>query len=296
MIAKLIVRGPSRGEALAKLRTALESYEIAGPSTNIEFLKNLCKSPDFINGEVETGYIDKHRNELFPTNAVEPEVFVQAALGILDQERRQTSGSDDISEGPTIIGFNPGYQSREFKLSELPSDPNASEEPSSAHVLLQQKSPNTFHATVNGNTFQDVRVTHKTLHNSSGGSSTIQLRSFFPHTRVETTVVPTVEGPVHVFHHGRHFKLQRVAPRFLAEALGKKEAANSVLAPMPCKILRVDVEEDQKVSKDQVLVVIESMKMETTIRSPQDGTVERVVHKQGVSCLSVPCVSFLASK
>ena len=59
--------------------------------------------------------------------------------------------------------------------------------------------------------------------------------------------------------------------------------ANSVLAPMPCKVLRVEVKEGAKVTKDQVLVVIESMKMETQIKSPQDGIVAKIVHRQGVS-------------
>lgn len=57
-----------------------------------------------------------------------------------------------------------------------------------------------------------------------------------------------------------------------------------MLAPMPCKVLRVEVHEGDMVAKDQVLVVIESMKMETVIRSPQAGRVKKVVHGQGV-CL-----------
>jgi 3-methylcrotonyl-CoA carboxylase alpha subunit len=57
-----------------------------------------------------------------------------------------------------------------------------------------------------------------------------------------------------------------------------------VLAPMPCKVLRVEVKEGQTVKRDQPLVVIESMKMETVIRSPVDGVVKRVVHGKGDLC------------
>ena len=57
-----------------------------------------------------------------------------------------------------------------------------------------------------------------------------------------------------------------------------------MLAPMPCKVLRVEVKEGDVVSKDQALVVIESMKMETVIRSPEEGKVVRkIVHGKGVS-------------
>ena len=52
---------------------------------------------------------------------------------------------------------------------------------------------------------------------------------------------------------------------------------------MPCKVLRMDVKEGDVVKKDQVLAVIESMKMETVIRSPVDGVIARVVRKEGVS-------------
>ena len=65
MIAKLIIQGPDRHAALQKMKTALEEYEIAGPITNIEFVKRMCVSPRFVAGEVETGYIEKNKDELF---------------------------------------------------------------------------------------------------------------------------------------------------------------------------------------------------------------------------------------
>ena len=58
------------------------------------------------------------------------------------------------------------------------------------------------------------------------------------------------------------------------------------MAPMPCKVLRVDVKEGEEVKRDQPLVVIESMKMETVIRAPHDGVIAKVVHGAGVSCIS----------
>ena len=57
MIAKLVVHGRDRTEALRKLRTALEEYRVVGVSTNIEFLRTLAGNQAFIAGEVETGFI-----------------------------------------------------------------------------------------------------------------------------------------------------------------------------------------------------------------------------------------------
>lgn len=57
MISKLVVRGKDRNEALRVLRKALAEFEVVGLNTNIEFLKLLASHPSFIDGDVETGFI-----------------------------------------------------------------------------------------------------------------------------------------------------------------------------------------------------------------------------------------------
>ena len=57
MIAKLVVHGRDRTEALRMLRKALEEYQVVGVATNVEFLRTLAGNHSFIEGEVETGFI-----------------------------------------------------------------------------------------------------------------------------------------------------------------------------------------------------------------------------------------------
>ena len=57
MIAKLVVHGADRTEALRALRVALEEYQVVGVTTNIPFLRALASHPAFIAAEVETGFI-----------------------------------------------------------------------------------------------------------------------------------------------------------------------------------------------------------------------------------------------
>lgn len=57
MIAKLVVHGRDRTEALRMLRGALDDYKVVGVSTNVEFLRTLAGNQAFIDGEVETGFI-----------------------------------------------------------------------------------------------------------------------------------------------------------------------------------------------------------------------------------------------
>ncbi|CAK9832079.1 Methylcrotonoyl-CoA carboxylase subunit alpha, mitochondrial, partial [Anthophora retusa] len=83
MIAKLIVWGRNREEALAILRLKLNDYNIAGLDTNIEFIKDLCSHSDFRRGQVHTGFIEEHRRELLPKLHVPSEIAAQAALATI---------------------------------------------------------------------------------------------------------------------------------------------------------------------------------------------------------------------
>lgn len=272
MIAKLIVRAPTREEALYKLKDSLEQYEIAGPITNIEFLKKSCVSPDFVDGKVETGYIEKHREELFKREPPQPEVYAQAALGLLHQEVKNLAQPGIFGMPGTSVGFNPVYQQREFHLANLLPDGKPDGSPITVKVL--QTKPGSFDVTVNDVQFSGV--------GSNSASKTVT--SFFPHTRIETSFIRD-EDRLILFQQGKQYRLQLAVPKWAEKALGIKDVTNSVLAPMPCKVLRVEVKEGDQVKKDQPLVVIESMKMETVIRSPQNGTISKVMHKQGVSVL-----------
>jgi 3-methylcrotonyl-CoA carboxylase alpha subunit len=274
MIAKLIVQGPTREAAIQKLRAALEEYEVAGPITNIEFLKKICVSTDFIAGNVETGYIQKHHAELFTPEPPAPEVYAQAALGLALQEI--SSSNRDAFSGPpiTAVGFGIGFQRREVHLVDIPADGTTNTQP--VNVTIHQTAPSKFDITVGSQTYTNVTSTFSPSSNT--------LSTYFPHTRLSTTFIRDSDR-LTLFQQGRQYRLQLASPKWAEKALGVKDVTNSVLAPMPCKVLRVEVKEGDEVKKDQPLVVIESMKMETVIRSPIDGIVERVVHKAGVSLI-----------
>ena len=127
MIAKLIVRGDTREQAIAKLESALRAFEIVGVSTNVEFLKRLCQTPAFVEGDVETGFIDKWRDALFKPRHISDEVFAQAALGVLSLQLKdakphgQTLGFGDASatsERKMAFKVLDGYSEKEGEVVE----------------------------------------------------------------------------------------------------------------------------------------------------------------------------------
>ncbi len=274
MIAKLIVNGPSRTIAIQKLHAALEEYEIAGLVTNVEFLKRVCKNAAFLAGDVETGFISKQKEDLFAEVPIAPEVYAQAALGSFNLSAaalQHSRASSTISQS----GFISTSQNRSFTF--IPKRNDGKSEVAETKVHLKKLDTGLFDITIDGTTYHSVA--------SSWDQTSRTVTSFFPHTRLETRLIDH-EDSLTLFQRGEQYRLQLATPKWVEKALGIKDTAHSVLAPMPCKILRVEAKAGDRVKKDQVLVVIESMKMETVIRSPQDGVISRVVHQQGVGVLS----------
>ena len=289
MIAKLIVRGETREDALRKMAAALQDYEVAGPVTNIDFLKRICKSADFISGSVETGYIDKHREELFPDISISPEVLAEAAIASFlhhsSSKKVTLSASAWQLPAPSTSWLNTSsdFQPRTFNFHSASFEPGPGKTPHILTVNVQQTAPGTFSVSTALNSEpMEVR--------SSFDSQASTLTTYFPHTRHTSRIVfqPPATGPtntqetIHLFTPHGSFLLVSPPPSFLAKALGLRESANSLLSPMPAKILRVLVKAGDVVKKEQPLVVIESMKMETVIRSPVEGAkVKRIAHEAG---------------
>jgi len=242
MIAKLIVSGPTRGVALRKLHAALQDYEVVGLNTNIEFLKKICKSPAFIRGEVETGYIQKYHDELFAPEVVEPETFAQAALGILAKESLEKGA--DFPTGPhgQATGFS-ARNERQFLFMD-----SSGSESKQFNVTINQSGQKLYNIQVKGpgidGSFENVVC--------EGGVPSIS--TFYPHTRIESTII-TDGDKLTIFQQGKKTQLRLATPSWYEKALGLKDVTNSVLAPMPCKVLRNEVKEGDEVEKDQALVV-----------------------------------------
>lgn len=285
MIAKLIVRGESRKDAVRKLAVALEEYEVAGPITNIAFLKRCCESTDFAEGRVETGYIPKHHDELFAKRVPTPEVLIQAAVGLQLQlsSSRAATTSPWHEDSAALSWSTPrkNLQERRYRLRSDEDEVKPGSSPTVYEIDVRPTTPNSFAVRLQGVEYEITAVLD---------AATRTLTTYFPHTRHTSRVIlsetaePGSPGAarVQLFTPHGSYRIQSVVPEWVAKALGTTEKANSLLSPMPCKILRVNVRPGDEVKKDQSLLVIESMKMETVIRSPGDGlVVKRVVHGEG---------------
>ena len=117
MIAKLIVYGEDRASALARLRDALAACEIVGPKSNIDFLERLVRHPAIVEGNIDTGYLDRHLEEFMPAHAIDPALLHAAATATLllqEAEARAHAGTSNDPCSPWAIadGWRLGHAGR----------------------------------------------------------------------------------------------------------------------------------------------------------------------------------------
>ncbi|KAH3857632.1 hypothetical protein DPMN_100243, partial [Dreissena polymorpha] len=87
MIAKLVVWSENRESALRRCRAALLDYQVLGLNTNIQFLTDLAKHPEFMAGNVHTDFIPQHQSDLFPVHTTSATTICQAAMAMVLRQK-----------------------------------------------------------------------------------------------------------------------------------------------------------------------------------------------------------------
>jgi 3-methylcrotonyl-CoA carboxylase alpha subunit len=121
MIAKLIVHGDDRPQAIALMRAALERYEVVGVSTNVEFLHRLTTAPAFVEGRLDTALIEREREHLFAPRASPSEEIWRAAAAAAITVPESTPGPWGDVSGWRVGGVHPQRAVR-LKLGDVERD------------------------------------------------------------------------------------------------------------------------------------------------------------------------------
>ncbi len=244
MLNKVIAWGPDRAQALSRLDRALAEQVILGVTTNTAFLRNLLQHKEVRAGNLDTGFIERHLDEL-TSDEVPAEVLAVYAL----RESLQRNAVD-----PWASGWRPGAPAAQRWLLALPGGRTANVSLTGDAVTVDDVS---FDATavLDGD---DVLLT-------TGGRT----------TRWATAVDGSVtwigrEGAAWALHE---------AVRHLREDSHAHDG--DITSPMPGSVIAVHVAQGQAVTKGQPLVVVEAMKMEHTLAAPLDGTVGEVLVRVG---------------
>ena len=256
MIAKLIVHGDTREQALAHLDEALAQTHIVGLATNVQFLRYVVRSPSFTQADLDTALIQREQAVLFNQEPLGLPLAAAAAIAQALLQEKAVEGADPFSRRDGWRSHGPAVRQFQFEFHD---------EPARAEL-----------------TYLHDGALSLTVGNVCGAlafSATPQGTDIhFAGQRLLATVYAHGESD-HVF--SERGATQILAIDLLAHAGEAAADTGRLTAPMPGKVVSFAVKAGDKVSKGQALAVMEAMKMEHTIAAPADGVVAELMYAPG---------------
>jgi 3-methylcrotonyl-CoA carboxylase alpha subunit len=265
MIAKLVAWGEDRTEALRRMRRSLAECQVVGVATNIAFLQRLVTHDAFASGQVDTGLIARHREELLPP--ARPPSAQALALAALGEYVRMTSAGR-VARASSADHHSPWNALDAWWLN------------SSNHAIAL-----TFAA--EGESY-DVRLSIRDgcLAVGAVGQEFVAQVTETPHGIRAVLDDHTVLANVVALGDERHVFFSGLAQRLtvidrLAHADEEQAHAGHLTAPMSGTIVAVHVKLGEAVERGTPLLVLEAMKMEHTIAAPGPGKVSAIHFRTG---------------
>ena len=242
MLAKVVAHGPDRATALRKLGDALRRTRIHGVRTNLEFLRSILADEEFAAARIHTALLDERLAEWSKPRLDRSVLHRYAVAAALAEATTATAGAKVLSRIPTAYRNVPSQnRSRQYaigdRLTWRVEYANERGRLTASETVLEA-TPERVVLEVDGiiETY-DVAV----------GDGWVDVDG--PQGSITLTPEPTFVDPADVVAEG------------------------SLLAPMPAAVISVAVADGQHVSKGDVVVVLEAMKMQHTITAPTDGVV-----------------------
>jgi propionyl-CoA carboxylase alpha chain len=270
MIAKLIVHGRDRLDAIARMREALNAFVIRGIHSNIPFQAALLAHPDFVAGRFNTGFIAQHFAQGFAADMVQhdsPMLLPVLAAAVHRMHRSRAVG---------ITGQLPGH---------------AAKIPEGFVVVTDLGAGKTQHLPVQVSLDGDAVVV-------TADKQTYRVAFYSPlretvlHARINSKpICAQVERmglAYRVRHNGAQIEAQVLSRRAaelsrLMPFKAPPDLSKFLLSPMPGLLSDVAVQPGQKVLAGERLAVIEAMKMENILLAAHDGVVAEVAARKGDS-------------
>jgi 3-methylcrotonyl-CoA carboxylase alpha subunit len=264
MVAKLIVHGDTREQALARLDEALSQTCIVGLTTNVQFLRHIIRTDSFATAKLDTALIQREEKALF---AQEPlGLALTAASVVADTLHREEAlkGRDPFSSRDGWRTYGVATRNFGFVFHGAPYE-----------TVLTYAHDGSLQLCVAD---ADGDVTGTLAYREDGDALHI---SFAGHT-ARVQVFHETQGHddvAHVFAPQGATRITVVDA--LAHAGEVQEAGGRLTAPMPGKVVSFAVAAGDKVKAGQPLAVMEAMKMEHTIAAPADGEVLELLYAPG---------------
>lgn len=277
MIAKLIVHGTDRADAIDKMRDALNGFVIRGVSSNIPFQSALLAHEKFKSGDFNTGFIAEHYAQGFKAEDVphdDPNFLVALAAFVRRKSRERTAqltgqlpgyGVDVGCDYAAIVLDSAGkHRTVEVHIDEVTGQIGV------AQVTIDAK----CYAISSDSRISDALITGF----CNEQSFTAQVDRGTKRNALALVVQ----------HNGSKIEVMVVSPRMaqlhaMMPFKAPPDLSKYVLSPMPGLLVDVAVKVGQKVQAGERVAVIEAMKMENVLFAAADGVVSTVLASVGES-------------
>ncbi len=257
MLAKLIVHGRTRDEALARMDAALAQVHIAGLATNVQFLRRVAASPAFAGAALDTALITRETAQLFGQDVLGVQRAVASATAQLLRDERALESADPFSR-------RDGWQSHGETLRRLD------------WVYAAAPLTTMLRYGHDGSVMLQMDDESHALQVEQGDVPfAVRIRWGTQEWRAD---VDWLDGVAHVFTPQGAGSIRRADPL----AQHRAEVLHGGLhAPMPGKVLQMVVQVGERVVAGQTLALMEAMKMEHSIRAPFAGVVLALLYASG---------------
>jgi 3-methylcrotonyl-CoA carboxylase alpha subunit len=259
MIAKLVVHGPDRATALARLGYALREYQILGPNTNLDFLGRLVAMPAFREAKFDTGFIATHHEQLFAEDdAHRDRALVLAAAAMLPAF--DFCASEDATSPWDLHNHwrmnLPGIERMQLLHDDLPQE-----------IIVEQKSDGWYFSCA------------ERCYRVDAGCIDEQRRWADVDGEHILYAVVRDKGALALAYDGQTYRFE--LPESMHDAEKDAAAAGHPQAPMSGAVVAVAVAAGDRVEAGDTLMVIEAMKMEHAIVAQNPATVAEVLFSLG---------------
>ena len=266
MIAKLIVWDRDRPAALRRMKDALGAFEIVGLATNVGFLSRLVSCTAFAGADLDTGLIERSRDELFPTPAAVPDEVLALATSAELLRLGRESRTHAVASGDP---WSPWSDCDGWRLNQ-----------DNHHVFVFKAGERQHAVTVHyrpGGVFEvELPGGRRMLACEPAGATGV--RVWLDDESIAATVVRS-GATIDVFCAGARHTFELHDP-WLAEVEADVHGGG-LTAPMPGKVIAVLVDTGAKVERGVPLLIMEAMKMEHTILAPAAGAVREILYGVG---------------
>ena len=265
MIAKLIVWGVDRKQALARLDVALSQTHLVGLHTNVAFLRRVVRSNAFADADLDTALIERERPALFNAAPLSLELAVAGLVA-------HTLALEAATQTPDPWSRRDGWRLHGTALRRFDVEAGGEH-----HVIRVTHSKDGA---------LDLLMGKQRLPMTFSQRSDLKSAEMFDvtvATQRSTLAVYAHQDRLTIFGAQTSTSLRLIDPtaHAIAQAAEAASSGGRLTAPMPGKVISFLAQPGQAVKQGQALAVMEAMKMEHTINSPRDGMVAELLYAIG---------------